>query len=142
MNLSPSTRPLLTVFAASLLCLGARAALSQSSTGSAMPADQTSVPADNSKSNGVDPSNRSGTADQQTNNSSDINITQNIRKSLMADKSLSTYAHNVKVVTVNGQVTLNGVVRSDQERASIEAKAASVVGQGHVVNELKVTPKS
>ena len=140
MNFSSSTRPLLTVFAASLLCLGARAALSQSSTASTMPADQ-AVPADNTKSNSVDPSNRSGTADQQKNDSSDVNITQNIRKSLMADKSLSTYGHNVKVVTVNGQVTLNGVVHTDQERASIEAKAASVVGQSHVVNELKVSPK-
>jgi osmotically-inducible protein OsmY len=60
----------------------------------------------------------------------------------MADKSLSTYAHNVKVVTVNGQVTLNGVVRSEQEKATVEAKAASVAGQSRVVNDIKVSPKS
>jgi hyperosmotically inducible periplasmic protein len=100
------------------------------------------VPADNSKSNKVDPSNSSATADAQKDDASDVQITQSIRKSLMADESLSTYAHNVKVVTVNGHVTLNGVVRSSQERATVEAKAVSVVGKSRVVNELKVSPQS
>ena len=140
MNLQSTTRQLLTVLAASLLCLGARVTLSQS-TINGPPADQSSVPADNSKSNGIDPSNRSATADAQSNDPSDVNITQSIRRDLMADDSLSTYAHNVKVITVNGRVTLNGVVRSDQEKATVEAKAASVVGQGNVVNDLKVSPK-
>ena len=98
--------------------------------------------ADNSRSNKVDASDTSMTADAQTNNAGDVMITQSIRKSLMADKSLSTYAHNVKVVTINGHVTLNGVVRSDEERAAVEAKAVSIVGQGSVENDLKVAPKS
>ena len=140
MHAQANTRDLLIVLAASLLCLGARAALSQSTSGAPAP-DQRSVPADNSKSNSTDPSNQSATADAQSNEKGDINITQSIRQSLVADDSLSTYAHNVKVVTVNGRVTLNGVVRSDQEKASVESKAASVVGQGNVVNDLKVSPK-
>jgi len=135
-----TTRDLLIVLAASLLCLGARASLSQS-TSDVPPSDQTAVPADNTRSNSTDPSNRSATADSQSNDKGDLTITQSIRKSLMADDSLSTYAHNVKVVTVNGHVTLNGVVRSDQEKTNVEAKAASVVGQGNVVNDLKVSPK-
>ena len=140
MHAQANTRDLLIVLAASLLCLGARAALSQSTSGAPAP-DQRSVAADNSKSNSTDPSNQSATADAQSNEKGDINITQSIRQSLVADDSLSTYAHNVKVVTVNGRVTLNGVVRSDQEKASVESKAASVVGQGNVVNDLKVSPK-
>ena len=56
----------------------------------------------------------------------------------MADKDLSTYAHNVKVISINGQVTLNGVVRSDDEKSKIAALAAEVAGKQHVVNDLKV----
>jgi hyperosmotically inducible periplasmic protein len=124
--------------AAGLLIIAAQSALSQSST-----APSTGiVPADNTKSNKLDPSNTAATADAQKDNAGDRTITQRIRKSLVTDKSLSTYAHNVKIVSVNGTVTLNGVVRSDDEKSAIEAKAVSVAGQGHVVNDLKVAPKS
>jgi hyperosmotically inducible periplasmic protein len=102
----------------------------------------TGVPADNSKTNKTDSTNTTATADAQKDNANDRTITQSIRKSVMADKALSTYAHNVKIVAVNGSVTLNGVVRSEQEKASVEAKAAAVVGQSHVTNDLKVSPKS
>ncbi len=58
----------------------------------------------------------------------------------MRDKGLSTYAHNVKVIAREGQVTLKGPVRSDAERQAVEAKTTEVVGAGHVVNELSVAP--
>lgn len=80
------------------------------------------------------------TADNQKEDSSDLRLTQRIRQSVVADKSLSTYGHNVKIVAVNGTVTLNGVVRSDQEKSAIAMKAEKVAGKSHVVNELKVTP--
>lgn len=100
-----------------------------------------SVSADNTRRN-RDPSNRStGTADEQKENAADRTLTQQIRKSVMADKSLSTYAHNVKIVTVNGAVTLNGVVRSEEEKASVAAKAEEVAGKGRVTNDLSVAPK-
>jgi osmotically-inducible protein OsmY len=100
-----------------------------------------SVPApDNSKSNATDSANRQATADSQKENATDRGLVQQIRKSLMADKSLSTYAHNVKIVAVNGQVTLNGVVRSDDEKSKVAGIAASVVGQQNIVNDLKVSP--
>ncbi len=88
----------------------------------------------------MDPSNRTATADDQKENDSDRKITQDIRRSVMADKSLSTYAHNAKIVSVNGTVTLNGVVRSQAESDSLAQKAQSVAGSGHVVNQLKVAP--
>ena len=78
------------------------------------------------------------TADQQAENDTDRTITQNIRKALMADKSLSTYGHNVKIITVNGAVTLKGPVHSEEEKQSIGAKAAEVAGQDKVSNQLTV----
>ena len=136
-----TTKALLAALAAGGLCVGAQTALSQSNSSGAA-ATASSVPADNSKSNKLDSSNTAATADMQKENQSDRKITQRIRKSLMADKSLSTYAHNIKIVSVNGNVTLNGVVRSDAEKATAESKAVEVAGQGRVVNDLKVSPKS
>jgi hyperosmotically inducible protein len=132
------TQALTATIAAGLLIIAAQSAMSQSSTA---PSTRT-VPADNTKSNNLDPSNTAATADAQKDNARDRTITQRIRKSLVTDKSLSTYAHNVKIVSVNGTVTLNGVVRSEDEKSAIEVKAVSVAGPGHVVNDLKVAPKS
>jgi hyperosmotically inducible protein len=67
-------------------------------------------------------------------------ITRGIRKSIMSDKSLSTYAHNVKIITQNGKVTLRGPVRSDEEKANIESKAAAVAGQENVTSRIEVAP--
>lgn len=111
------------------------------STDTTKPADSgMSVPADNTKRNREDLSNRERTADDQKNNMSDLQITQKIRRSVMADKSLSTYAHNAKIVSVNGIVTLNGVVHSEAEKSNIAQKAAAVAGSAHVVNDIKVAP--
>ncbi len=98
------------------------------------------VPPDNSRSNKVDASNATASADAQTNNASDLDLTKRIRQSVIADKSLSSYAHNIKIVTVNGSVTLNGVVRSEDEKAAVEMKAANIAGKGKVSDELKIAP--
>jgi osmotically-inducible protein OsmY len=132
--------PLVAVIAIPALTLVAGGTFAQS-TDSTMAAPAMSVPADNTKSNKEDPSNRTRTADDQKNNTSDLKIAQEIRRSVMADKSLSTYAHNTKVVSVNGTVTLNGVVRSEAEKTSVAQKAAEVAGNGHVINDIKVEPK-
>lgn len=94
---------------------------------------------DNTRRN-KDPSNSEMTADSQKNDSTDLNLAQQIRKTIMADKALSTYAHNVKVVALGGTVTLNGVVRTAEEKSKISAIAAHVAGKDHVVDELKVAP--
>jgi hyperosmotically inducible periplasmic protein len=81
------------------------------------------------------------TADQQKGNAADRDLTKQIRKSIMADKSLSTYAHNVKVISQNGVVTLKGPVRSEDEKKAIESKATAVVGDSSKVNdEMSVKP--
>jgi hyperosmotically inducible periplasmic protein len=100
---------------------------------------QTVAP-DNAKSNKVDASNATATADAQTNSAADLDLTKRIRRSVMADKSLSTYAHNIKIVTVNGSVTLNGVVRSEDEKGAVEMKATNIAGKNKVTNYLKVAP--
>jgi hyperosmotically inducible protein len=102
----------------------------------------TSAQADNTKVNQRDQNTNEPTADQQNNNRSDRDITQQIRKAITQDKSLSTYAHNVKVITQNGQVTLKGPVRSDDEKKAIEAKATQIAGENKVTSELAVKPKS
>jgi hyperosmotically inducible periplasmic protein len=63
---------------------------------------------------------------------------QKIRKAVMDDKSLSTYARNVKVISENGKVTLKGPVRSEEERVNIAAKAAQIAGEQNVINQLSV----
>ena len=99
------------------------------------------TPADNTKVNTRDRAEGAVTADQQKENASDRTLTQKVRQSLVLDKSLTSYAHNVKIVSQNGQVTLKGPVRSDEEKRIIEAKAAEVAGAGHVQNELTIAPE-
>lgn len=104
--------------------------------------DNSQQPApDNTKVNERDKVKSQPTADQQKDNRSDRDIAQQIRQSVTKDKSLSTYAHNVKIVSQNGVVTLKGPVRSDDEKRAVETKAAEVVGQEKVTSELEVKLK-
>ena len=98
------------------------------------------TPADNTKVNSQDRAKGEVTADQQKENAGDRDIASKIRKSLVSDKTLSTYAHNVKVIAQDGQVTLKGPVRSEAEKRAVEAKAATIVGAAHVTNEISVAP--
>jgi hyperosmotically inducible protein len=132
MNLRRGIRMLLLISS----LLGGAWAIAQDTTNQGAPA-----PADNTKVNQRDQNANEPTADQQKDNRSDRDITQQIRQSIVKDKSLSTYAHNVKVITQNGQVTLKGPVRSDDEKQAVEAKAAEIAGQGKVTNQLDVKAK-
>ena len=110
-------------------------------SGASVRAQDPQPPPDNTKVNKGDRKKSEPTADQQDNNRSDLDITKRIRESVIKDKSLSTYAHNVKIITEGGMVTLKGPVRSDAEKRSIEEKAAAVVGPSKVTSELSVKPK-
>ncbi len=108
----------------------------------AEPTGQQAPPAaDNTKVNERDRSQNEPTADQQKDNRSDRDITQQIRQSIVKDKSLSTYAHNVKIITQHGQVTLKGPVRSEGEKRTVEAKANEVAGESKVTSELNIKPQ-
>lgn len=96
---------------------------------------------DNTRMNKGDNDSSQVTADQQKNGRSDRDLSQQIRKSIMNDKSLSTYAHNVKIISQNGMVTLKGPVRSEDDKQAIEQKAAEIAGKDNVTSELAVKPK-
>lgn len=82
----------------------------------------------------------SPTADQGKNNKSDLDTQKKIRKAVVDDKSLSSYGHNVKIISQNGRVTLKGPVRSEDEKKSIEQKATDIAGAGNVTNEITIQP--
>lgn len=96
------------------------------------------VPANNT-GNVRDRDENAETANQQSNSENDLKITQSIRRRLVDDKSLST-AHYVKIVTVDGVVTLRGPVVSEQERNTIAKKATQVAGVRKIENQLEVGP--
>jgi len=122
-----------------LSLLGATFVLSASLVAGAVQQDQQPAP-DNSKTNQGDANKGAVTAEQQKMNPADRNITKQIRSAIYKDKSLSTYAHNIKVIAQDGKVTLKGPVRSEDEKAGIAAKAAAVVGAENVTNQLAVAP--
>jgi osmotically-inducible protein OsmY len=116
--------------AIALLCLSG----AQSTVQAFAQTGTTQTAPDNSKQN----KNQTQTADDQTNAKSDRLITQKVRKAIMADKTLSTYAHNVKIVTVNGAVTLKGPVQSEEEKQKVASEAANAVSADKITNELTV----
>ncbi len=78
-------------------------------------------------------------AAQQSNHSSDVTITRDIRRAVIKDKSLSTEAHNVTIITKDGKVTLKGRVKSDAEKQTVESAATNVAGAGNVDDQLSVS---
>jgi hyperosmotically inducible protein len=72
--------------------------------------DATPTAADNTRVNKRDRNEASPTADQQKENSTDRELARQIRRAIVKDKSLSTNAHNVKIIAQNGTVTLKGPV--------------------------------
>lgn len=92
---------------------------------------QTPEPApkpDNTKVNKRDRKEGAVTADQQKMNATDRELTRKIRSSIMADKALSTNAHNIKIISRDGMVTLKGPVNSPSEKETVMEKAVAVAG--------------
>ncbi len=77
-------------------------------------------------------------ADQAKNGRSDLKLMQEIRREIVKDKSLSMYAHNIKIVARHGKVTLRGPVKSAEEKAAIAQKATAIAGEANVTDELTV----
>lgn len=93
---------------------------------------------DNSVRNQIHDGETAVSADEQSNDKGDVEITRKIRQSIVKDKSLSTNAHNVKIITVKGSVVLKGPVASNDEKLKIEQTAATVAGKEKVVSEIEV----
>ena len=98
------------------------------------------VNAQNAPDNTRQNKNKPVDADHQSNAKSDLQTTASIRKAIIADKELSTYAHNVKIVTKDGLVTLTGPVKSEEEKSKVFADATSVIASDKVSNQLTVKP--
>jgi osmotically-inducible protein OsmY len=103
--------------------------------------DSAAPAADNTKVNQRDKNKAEPTADQQKENQPDRELARQIRRSIVQDKSLSSFAHNVKIIAQNGVVTLKGPVRSDEEKTAVEAKASEIAGADKVTSQLDVKPK-
>src|SRR5262249_29886767 len=96
------------------------------------------VEPDNTGRNVRDRNDATKTAEDQSENEADRTITQNIRKAINSDDSLSTNAKNVKIITNDGTVTLRGPVKNEQEKTAVEAKAKQVAGVKSVDNQLEI----
>jgi hypothetical protein len=78
------------------------------------------------------------TADQQKETPADRALAQKIRHAIVDDSSLSSSAHNVKIIVRDGVVVLKGPVQSEDEKKSIGEKAAEIAGAGKVKNLLTI----
>ncbi len=94
--------------------------------------------ADNTSRNERDRAHAEVTPRDQSNRPEDIAITKSIRQSIIADKSLSLDAHNIKVITVDGRVTLRGPVKTEEEKQIISTLAAKIASPDNVENQLEV----
>ena len=127
------------LLAVSLLCLmtacGNNAGSANTETTSNPPA---ATDADNTARNEDKSAVPDATAQDQSEKEADRTISAAIRKAVVGDDSLSLNAHNVKIITADGVVTLRGPVKNNQEKTSIEAKAKQVAGVSRVENLLEV----
>jgi len=90
---------------------------------------------DNTKVNQGDRNPGQVTADQQKENATDRELSARVRQSIVADKSLSSYAHNIKIISQNGTVTLKGPVKSEAEKQTVIAKAVAITGSANKVHD-------
>jgi hyperosmotically inducible protein len=120
------------ILAVSLAISGSSSLIALPSLSSAL---QTQDPAPDNAARNKDHAN---TADDQSNSPQDREIARKIRKAIVADKSLSTYAKNVKVIVKDGSVILRGPVRSEEEKKQVGDYASQAASGGSVDNQLTI----
>ena len=123
-------------FAALALC--ATPVLAATAASNPRPAAAPARDADNTGINKRDSSDATTLPTDQSNAKSDLEVAAAVRKAIVGDKSLSTLAHNVKVVTQNGEVTLRGPVVSAEEKSRVALLATNTSGVTRVKNELDI----
>ena len=96
--------------------------------------------ADNTAVNKRDQNHDTAMPTDQPNNKSDIEFAARVRNAIVNDDSLSTKAHNVKLVAAAGTVVLRGPVASAEEKAQVEKIVSGVAGVTRVDNQLDVAP--
>jgi len=128
----------MTSFRFSQVASAAVAALCLAGTVNPSPAAAKPLPQQSAPDNSQNNQNQSATADNQSNATTDRHLAAKVRRAIIADKELSTYAHNVKILTANGEVTLKGPVKSDDEKQKVFADASGVVSADKINNQLTV----
>ena len=98
--------------------------------------------ADDSGRNVRDRDDRTLTPEDQGGSAADRAITQQIRKAVVADDGLSMNAKNVKIITVDGVVTLRGPVKFAAEKTRIASVAAEADGVKRVDNQIDVEQRN
>jgi osmotically-inducible protein OsmY len=95
-------------------------------------------PADNTGINARDKSGATKVPTDQSGAKSDIELAAAVRRAIVDDESLSTLAHNVKVVTQGGTVTLRGPVQNEEEKRQVGQLARLTPGVTNVDNQLDI----
>jgi hyperosmotically inducible periplasmic protein len=103
-----------------------------------VPPPDSATKADNTKNNQRDRYPGALTPMDQGTSWAETQITADVRKAVVGDKGLSFNAKNVKIVTVGSKVTLRGPVKTEQEKATIEALARQIASVTEVDNQLEV----
>jgi hyperosmotically inducible periplasmic protein len=119
-----------------LLIFGGYGCNSPSAEKTQAPSAQTTP--DNTGRNVQDRTGATLTPGDQSESEADRTLTQRVRQAVVADASLSTNAHNIKIITLNGVVTLRGPVNSTEEKTNIDAKAQQIAGATKVNNQLEI----
>ena len=101
--------------------------------------DKSATAPDNTDVNERDRNAATLTPEDQGNNPMDLGVTQRVRQAIVDTDSLTMGEKNVKVITVNGVVTLRGPVESEESKSRIAALAKGAVGVTSVDNQLEVT---
>lgn len=104
-------------------------------------AEQHDAAPDNTGKNVRDRDDKTLTPMDQGGSAADRELTATIRKAIVADDSLSTNAHNVKIITVDGVVTLRGPVKTPAEKAAVAAAAKKATGVKRIDNQIEVETK-
>ena len=120
----------------SLLVLGGYAGTAQPAERSLSP--PASMVPDNTGGNVRDRRGETLTPDDPSESAADRTLTQQIQQAVAADELLSIAAKNIKIITLNGVVTLWGPVDSLEEKESIGAKAQHIAGVNNVDNQLEL----
>jgi hyperosmotically inducible protein len=107
-------------------------------TSATMAQDSTPVAPDNTAVNAQNRATGAVTAGQQSNAKNDEQLIRKIHRAVVKDDSLSTMAHNVKIVSADGSVTLRGPVKTEEEKDTIVRLAQTIAGRDKVDNQLEV----
>jgi osmotically-inducible protein OsmY len=111
---------------------------SESKNAGETPAAGEAVAADNTDKNERDRNAAALTPGDQGESESDREITQKIRQGVVKDDALSITGKNVKIITVDGVVTLRGPVKNSEEKAAVAAIAQAAAGVKKVDNQIEV----